>query len=90
MRVVKRMTTTEDFLKMPLKERNCKVELFENCRTTKLLDGCKCVPGEMSAYQVRTLTIFQNESSSCRTWESAPLKAETALKRTSPKRSTAM
>ena len=90
MRVVKRMTTTEDFLKMPLKERNCKVELFENCRTTKLLEGCQCVPGEMSAYQVRTLTIFQNELSSCRTSRNAPLRAGTALKRTSPKRSTAM
>ena len=73
MRVVKRMTTTEDFLKMPLKERNCKVELFENCRTTKLLEGCKCVPGEMPSYQVKTLMItFQNKSSSFRTWEVHP------------------
>ena len=59
MRVVKRMTTTEDFLKMPLMERNCKVELFEECRTRELLEGCKCVPGEVPAYQVRTLVIFQ-------------------------------
>ena len=59
MTVVKRMTTTEDFLKMPLKERNCKVELFEECRTRELLEGCKCVSGEVPAYQVRTLVIFR-------------------------------
>ena len=53
MTAVKRMTATDDFLKMPLKERNCEVELYENCRTKKLLEGCKCVPGEMPAYQVR-------------------------------------
>ena len=59
MTVVKRMTATDDFLKMPLKERNCKVELFENCRTRKLLERCTCVPGEMPEYQVRTLLMFQ-------------------------------
>ena len=29
---VKRMTATDDFLKMLLKERNCEVELYEDCR----------------------------------------------------------
>ena len=54
MTVVKRMTAKEDFLKMPLKERNCEVELYEKCRTRKLLGECNCVPWElsMSAYQV--------------------------------------
>ena len=54
MTVVKRMTAKEDFLKMPLKERNCEVELYENCRTRKLLDECNCVPWELSmpAYKV--------------------------------------
>ena len=90
MMVVKRMTTTEDFLKMPLKQRNCKVELYENCRTRKLLEGCECVPGEVAPYEVRILIIFQNHFSSCRIWRNALLRAGTALKRTSPKRSTAM
>ena len=54
---VKRMTATDDFLKMPLKERNCKVEQYENCRTKKLLEGCKCVPGEVPPYQVKTHLI---------------------------------
>ena len=53
MTVVKRMTAKEDFLDMPLKERNCVVEPYENCRTRKLLEECKCVPAEIPAYQVR-------------------------------------
>ena len=53
MSVVKRMTGTEDFLAMPLKDRNCKVEQYESCRTRRLLEECQCVPGEIPAYQVR-------------------------------------
>ena len=49
---VKRMSAKDAFLKMPLKERNCKVELYENCRARKLLEACKCVPWEVPAYQV--------------------------------------
>ena len=52
MTAVKRMTATDDFLKMPLKERSCKVERYQHCRTRKLLEGCKCVPWEMPLYQV--------------------------------------
>ena len=50
---VKRMTAKDDFLKMPLKERNCDIELYEDCRTRKLMDECNCVPWEISGYQVR-------------------------------------
>ena len=49
---VKRMTAKEDFLKMSLKNRKCEVELYEDCRTRKLLEECKCVPWEMSGFQV--------------------------------------
>ena len=49
---VKRMTAKEDFLKMPLEDRNCEVELYEDCRTRKLFRHCKCVPWEMSSFQV--------------------------------------
>ena len=52
MSVVKRMTAKEDFLKMELKDRNCEVELYEDCRTRKLLEKCNCVPWEVSKLQV--------------------------------------
>ena len=53
MTAVKRMTSKKDFLKMPLKDRNCEVELYEDCRTRKLLEKCNCVPWEVSAFQVQ-------------------------------------
>ena len=49
---VKRMTAKKDFLKMPLKDRNCEVELYEDCRTRKLLEECNCVPWEVHGFQV--------------------------------------
>ena len=51
---VKRMTATNDFLMMPLKDRNCEVELYEDCRTRHLLEACDCVPWEIPGYQVFT------------------------------------
>ena len=50
---VKRMTAKEDFLKMPLKDRNCEVELYEDCRNKKLIKECHCVPWETSWFEVR-------------------------------------
>ena len=58
MTVVKRMTAKEDFLKMPLKERNREVELFEDCRTRKLFGECKCVPWEVPGFQARIHNAF--------------------------------
>ena len=58
MSVVKRMTAKEDFLKMPLKDRNCEVELYEDCRTRELLKECNCVPWELPDYEVKTLHKF--------------------------------
>ena len=52
MTAVKRMTAKKDFLKMPLKDRNCEVELYEDCRTSQLLEECNCVPWEMPGFQV--------------------------------------
>ena len=49
---VKRMTAKDDFLNMPLKDRNCEVELYEDCRTRKLFEHCNCVPWEMHSFQV--------------------------------------
>ena len=51
---VKRMTATDDFLMMPLKDRNCEVELYEDCRTRHLLEACDCFPWEIPGYQVFT------------------------------------
>ena len=49
---VKKMTAKEDFLMMPLEDRNCNVELYEDCRTRELLKECKCLPLEMSSLKV--------------------------------------
>ena len=51
---VKRMTATDDFLKMPLKDRKCNVELYEDCKTRRLLEECNCVPWEIPEFQVKT------------------------------------
>ena len=52
MSAVKRMRAKDAFLDMPLAQRNCKVGLYEVCRTRKLLEKCNCVPWELSGYQV--------------------------------------
>ena len=52
---VKKMTSKKDFLDMPLKDRKCNIELFEDCRTRKLLEECNCVPWELPTFEVRTL-----------------------------------
>ena len=52
MTVVKRMTAKGDFLKMPLENRKCEVEMYEDCRTRRLVEECNCVPWEMSSSQV--------------------------------------
>ena len=44
MTAVKRITVTDDFLKMPWEDRKCNVELLEDCRTRKLLEECSCAP----------------------------------------------
>ena len=62
MSVIKRMSATDDFLEMPLEERNCEVELYEDCRTRKLFKHCNCVPWEMSGFQVQFL---ENEVYHC-------------------------
>ena len=52
MAAVKRMSAKDDFLKMPLKDRNCKVEIYEDCRTRHLLEECKCKPLEVPGFEV--------------------------------------
>ena len=58
MSVVKKMTASDDFLKMPLKDRSCEVELYEDCRTRKLFEECNCVPWELSKFQVKLRLIL--------------------------------
>ena len=50
---VKRMTSKDDFLNMPFKDRKCNIELFEDCRTRKLLEECRCTPWAVPGFQVR-------------------------------------
>ena len=52
---VKRMTAKNAFLEMPFAQRICEVELYEDCRTRKLLEKCNCVPSEIPGYQVRKM-----------------------------------
>ena len=59
MTVVKRMTAKGDFLKMPLEDRKCEVEMYEDCRTRRLMEECNCVPWEMSSSQVGSYKKFE-------------------------------
>ena len=45
------LVAKEDFLVMPFEDRNCEVELYEDCRTRKLLKQCNCVPWEMFLFK---------------------------------------
>ena len=54
MTAVKRMRSKNSFLEMPLAQRKCEVELYEDCRTRKLLGECNCRPWELPHYQVET------------------------------------
>ena len=49
---VKRVTPKEEFLQMPLMDRNCEVELYEDCKTRNLLEVCGCVPWEEPSSEV--------------------------------------
>ena len=75
MYTVKRMTAKEDFLKMPLKDRNCEVESFEDCRTRKLLEYCKCAPWEGPDIQVKRILVIIFV---CRTWKHVTQRDVTA------------
>ena len=58
MTVVKRMTVTPDFLKMSLKDRNCKVEEYEECRSRNLLKNCRCIPWDVPRYQASSQSSY--------------------------------
>ena len=49
---VKKITAKGDFLNMPLEVRKCGREDYQECRTRKLFEMCKCVPWELSHIQV--------------------------------------
>ena len=80
---VKRITAKEDFLKMPLKDRKCNVELREDCRTRKLLEECNCVPWDLPEFQVRTYEPISANQALFRKCKSVICKAGIALQ-TSP------
>ena len=62
---VKRIRAKEAFLQMPLAERNCEVELYEDCRTRKLLGECNCVPWELPGYQVGSIKRLRIGQTNC-------------------------
>ena len=47
---VKRMTAKKEFLNMPMKDRQCKVDCYEDCGTKKLLKECNCSPWEFGSH----------------------------------------
>ena len=49
---VKRMRSTDAFLEMPIAQRKCQAELYEDCSTRKLVRECNCIPSEMPGFQV--------------------------------------
>ena len=79
---VKRMTAEYDFIQMPFKDRNCEVELYEDCRTRMLLKECNCVPWEAPGFKVRSYPKDLMLLSVLRTSTYAAHKEETALRRT--------
>ena len=59
---VKRMTAKDDFLKMPLKDRDCFIELYEECRTKRLMEECNCAPWELQTeFQVDRNIKFKKQ-----------------------------
>ena len=76
---------------MSLKDRNCEVELYEDCRTRKLMKECNCVPWEVPGFKVRSfLKDFDNILSGHRTSTYAAQQEETALRGTLHRVSTAV
>ena len=55
---VKRVTPKEEFLQMPLMDRNCEVELYEDCKTRNLQEECGCVPWELPGFQVKFQLLY--------------------------------
>ena len=41
---VKKMTSTDDFMSIPLEDRKCEVMPYEECRNQKLQEECNCDP----------------------------------------------
>ena len=76
---VKRMTATKAFLDMPSQNRGCNVELFQDCRTRRLLKACNCVPWEI---------LLDNIPSTTGTSKGAPPKDKPALNQSQPTTST--
>ena len=59
---VKRVTSKEDFLKLPIKDRKCNVESYEDCRTRILLEECNCVPWDLPGFQVKLFKHCQRHN----------------------------
>ena len=58
---VKKITAKGEFLGMPFKDRQCEIEAYEECRTRKLLEECKCLHWE-TGHQVSFSFTSENLS----------------------------
>ena len=59
MTVVKKMTSTDDFLIMAPEVKKCEVESFEQCRAQRLSSECNCVHSAIATDQVEYLLKLQ-------------------------------
>ena len=57
MTMVKKMTATEDFLKMPPGGRKCEVERYEECRARKIIGKCNCDSSAIFGVQVTSESL---------------------------------
>ena len=65
MTMVKKMTATEDFLKMPPGDRKCEVERYEECRAGKIIDECNCDSLAIFGAQVTNESFSFSAKCSC-------------------------
>ena len=54
MTAAKKMTVSNDFLNMNYEDRECEVQPYEECRTRRLAEECKCDTMAMYSVQVKS------------------------------------
>ena len=65
MTAVKRMTATNEFLKMSPKDRNCEVEEYEDCRSRNLIKECHLNENKQKSSLQDCLEKFASKTFNC-------------------------
>ena len=81
---VKRMTAKKEFLKMSLKDKNCEVELYEDCRQESCLRNATVLLGRCLVFRYKFIQVLFKYTNcySSRGWRYVGQPAETALRGT--------